>query len=496
MAMLTVADIQIQGALAVDMLLEFSLSAKVNEHVRLRYAGEISAETGAKILEKVNRQDLVTVMLCGEVAFVGQPVSIAVSEKNSFFTLTVECNSTSYLMDVEEHCRSFQQPDMTYAEVVRAICSKSEDQSVITVQDQHVSIGRPIIQYKETDWQFILRMASHLETLVVPNPRSASSQIAFGAPKGKHYAIDATGCRVGRFRKKCNDGEWRDFLNYTFEHETYFDLGDTVSFSGREWLVVEQSVALIGGLLHNTCTLGEEQAYALRRLYPDKLCGLSLLGTVIDTNDENVRLHLDIDQSQEKEKAFWFPFAPQQGTVMYCMPQIGAKAMLSINSRDEGNCVVEHCYRTNGQDCADMNDHNHRYFTTEFGKRMAMLPGLASFDAGGSEVSLRDDVGIGVSTGKTMQMYAQGQIRFGAHGRVLFQTPEQLMLAKTGQESGIEVSGGQLHTRSKKVYVKGDADKQAPPLRESGQKNVKMPLDLALTLSAFTPIVLDTKNLK
>jgi hypothetical protein len=275
----------------------------MNEHGRLRYSGLISEDTGKRILKKMNRTDLMTVSFKGEIVFVGQPLSISIFERNAAYTLKVECSSTSYLADVEEHSRSFQYPKTTYADIVRTVFSEQKDHFALTIQGENTVINKPIIQYKETDWAFALRLASHLETVVLPNIRSATPQIAFGVPRGKNYQVRTEKYKGGRFRKKSNDGAWREFLYYVFEDDRWFDLGDKVDFLDSKWLVAGKKTELLGSVLHNTYLLSNEQAYGLHRFYNNKLNGVSLLGTVIDTKEEYVRLHLDIDKKQDKERA-------------------------------------------------------------------------------------------------------------------------------------------------------------------------------------------------
>ena len=496
MTMITTDDIQISVALGVDKLLEFSLSAKMNEHGRLKYSGLIGESRGTSVVEKMNRTDPVTVLIKDEPVFVGQPLSISLVERNRAFTLTVECSSTSYLADVEEQSRSFQYPQMTYAEIVRTAFSVQKDRSALIRQGENVVINKPIIQYKETDWAFTLRLASHLETVVLPNIRSVTPQIAFGVPRGKNYQVETEKYKIGRFRKRCNDGAWREFLYYIIEDDRWFELGDKIEFLGAVWLVAgKKSVLLDSSLLRNTYLLANEQAYGLRRFWNSKLHGVSLLGTVIDTKDEDVRLHLDIDEKQEKERAYWYPFTPLQGNVMYSLPQHGTKARLKIHSRDEGDSAVEHCYRTNGEECADTSDYHNRYYTTEFGKRMAMLPDLFYLWGGSNKVSLQDQSGISAATGKETRMYADGFIRFHSRGKISFITPEQMIMAKTSQESGIEVSGGELHTRSKYVYLQGGTDPTGFNSENMAPLGVELPLDLALRFAALTPIVMNSKTL-
>ena len=496
MAKYTTGDIQISGALPIETLLEFSISAKMNGHGKLRYSGIISEETGTNILARENSPDVVTVSLRGELIFVGQPTIISVHGKSSFFVLTVECASMSYLMDVESNCQSFQNPNMTYADVIDALFSKPNGHRALTLRGDNKNAIGPIVQYEETDWAFALRMASQIETVLVPNLCAAFPQMAFGVPRGNDYTVESAEYTSGRFRKKCNNGKWHEFPYYTVVDKDVFKLGDRVDFLGRRWLVVEALYELVGGSLRNSYVLGTEESYSLPQLYNDKLCGLSLLGSVIDTDGENVRLHLDIDKAQEKETAFWYPFRPQQGNAMYCMPQLGTKAYLKMGSRVDGECVVEHCHRTNGATCDGMADSDNRLFTSEFGKCMALLPDALLFHDGTSGIGLQDEGGIGATSEKELKIYACGTVTFRSCEKISIETPEQMILAQANSDSGIEISGNELHVHSGNVYIKGNASAQiAGAIKKETGKNVAIPRGVALKLCAMTPVAVDVSIL-
>jgi hypothetical protein len=495
--MVAVDDIQITGGPTIESLLEFSMSVKANEHGILRYHGIINEIDSEKILDRANKADLITVLLQGETFFIGQPMSISVSEQNGLFLLTTICLSTSCLSDVEEHSRSFQDTKMTYADLVSQIYNKFGDSFAITPCGRQTAIGKPVIQYEETDWAFTLRLASHLETVVVPDLRSGTPQIAFGFPRGKERTLGtAEEGRIGRFNSLYSGDSRRGSLHYTVESESQFNLGDRIVVQGMELIVAGKETALVGSVLQNTYTLGVEKAFGLPKYYHHKLRGVSLSGAVIGTEGECVRLHLDIDKSQEEDTAHWFPYEPQQGNVMYCMPQIGTKAWLTVCSKEEGDSVVEHCRRTNGQECTDMSDYHNRYFTTEFGKRMSMLPDLLSVCAGSNEINLPDQAAVETKTGKTTRIIAGGQIHIRSRRKILLGATERVIIEKTGCMSGFEASGGQLHTKSKKVAMKGNAGLGIAAFGDDmPPKAVELPPELVLKLVAQTPVVADTRKL-
>ena len=64
-----------------------------------------------------------------------------------------------------------------------------------------------------------------------------------------------------------------------------------------------------------------------------------------------MKLHLDIDESQNQAKAALFRYAPPTGNIMYSMPIVGTNANLYfLNERNEDPIVIG-CVRKNGSSC-------------------------------------------------------------------------------------------------------------------------------------------------
>lgn len=70
------------------------------------------------------------------------------------------------------------------------------------------------------------------------------------------------------------------------------------------------------------------------------LIGAAFTGKIIDVTQNTVKIHLDIDKNQGKEKAHWFAYSADANGVMYLMPQIGARAQLHFPSAVEEEAIV------------------------------------------------------------------------------------------------------------------------------------------------------------
>ena len=94
---------------------------------------------------------------------------------------------------------------------------------------------------------------------------------------------------------------------------------------------------------------------------------MSLLGTVLSTAGETVKVHFDIDKGQDEAKAYPYEWAPLTGNLMYLMPEVGTRVSVYFGSADERSAKAVACVRTNGGEQAaqhGMADHNKRSLST------------------------------------------------------------------------------------------------------------------------------------
>lgn len=140
----------------------------------------------------------------------------------------------------------------------------------------------------------------------------------------------------------------------------------------------------------------------------EKISGMSLQATVLGTSKETVKLKLDIYKGWDPGGAYPYPWRPETGNLMYCMPQVGTRVALYFPNMDEKQALVNSCVRTNGTSCQRMSDPSKRALVTEHGKEMLLYPEEVGF-LGGSNgaVNLSDENGIIISTDKKILIVGQ-----------------------------------------------------------------------------------------
>ena len=71
-------------------------------------------------------------------------------------------------MDYEEKSRSFQNKEMSYSALIQQVLTNYQGSAFVnSTASPDQEIGKFILQYRETDWEFCKRLATHFQTQLV-----------------------------------------------------------------------------------------------------------------------------------------------------------------------------------------------------------------------------------------------------------------------------------------------------------------------------------------
>ncbi len=137
-----------------------------------------------------------------------------------------------------------------------------------------------------------------------------------------------------------------------------------------------------------------------------------------------------MDREQPEDTAFWYPWMPVSGNLMYCMPERGERATLLFEKSD-GRARAIRCIRANGGGNGELQDPSRRTFTTAQNKRMYFWPeemGVTDLRQKITQrVVLEDMTGISIESCKSIHLSARENITLGG-SRVTWRAPQEISL--------------------------------------------------------------------
>jgi len=270
-------------------IMECSIDKDVNEHGNAVISGHIQNGDEAGLLESSSEERWATITVKDEqektqVIFAGVVESIKIQTETGVKKATITLSGGTKLLDRKEHSRTFQNGEMTYEGVLKAVESSYPFVQHILHDNRQTAIRQFIAQYKETDWDFVKRMASHLQCSIIPFFKANSINYHIGLPStGKSISIEAVSYSIENevdeyFCKKENQvtGITRqDAYYYTFESREVLDLGDAVTFQNKTLFVCQVHSKIKHAELIHYYSLKSEGGFQRQRIYNTKLIGAS-----------------------------------------------------------------------------------------------------------------------------------------------------------------------------------------------------------------------------
>lgn len=138
----------------------------LNQHGCMTITGLIRHDHEQEYMALAARETWVCVKAVSEsgeeqVFFHGILTGMQMKKEAQASMMTIEARTGSFLLDIEKHTRSFQDAGFSYESVVASCVTPAGGYSIM-LEKEDVPTGCFLMQYNETDWAFIRRIASYV----------------------------------------------------------------------------------------------------------------------------------------------------------------------------------------------------------------------------------------------------------------------------------------------------------------------------------------------
>ena len=245
------SDLKFISSFAMEKILDFQTWEEPGEHARGNFRLLLS-ENGTDINSMNAPIQLLGQGNTAGALFSGYPEKVEIKEERGYRIADIQAVSGTILLDQKKSNRVFQKKVQTYMGIASTVTADTEHSACI-LPGSDMRTGGTLIQYQETDWRFLKRMASQLGLPLVPDTSYYYPRFYLGLPEGEKRElgeiISCDLCFDGRYYAvsgKCLvDRE--DFICYDVVTRTSLSLGDRVTYEGRELLVSRKKTELAGG---------------------------------------------------------------------------------------------------------------------------------------------------------------------------------------------------------------------------------------------------------
>ncbi len=481
---------------------DVTIEKRINEHTKATLSAIVSQDqfdyfslhtgTKTKVSFTYVTEDKEELLLFVGIVTEVQTKTEGISQ-NAVYYLYLEALSYSYLMDIQYKNRSFQNVDMTYEELLNIVIKdEGYNGDFINTIGKDIALDCFTLQYRETDWEFLKRLASRFHMPLVVDDKETTPRIMFGlsfyskVAELKHYNYRAIR-DIEKYRRISHNYEpsylETDTLFYeifTENDKTAYEIGDTVQFREVLFQIYAIDTFVKDHILCHTYVLSSKNSFYQSNMFNENIVGLSLKGKVLEVAKNQLRVHLDIDQEQPPVP-YWFTYATLYST-WYCMPEVGDYVNTYFPTNNEAEGIIINSIKQTpsagfareraaaaqssaGQQTASAanqpvdfetmaGDEKVKMLVTEQGKMVVLddRNGVVTILCNnGTYITLSDGAGISIVTSNDVVVNSMQNISIIAKEQILMQA--EMAIALCSESSSIIIEPSQIQEKATDIYL-------------------------------------------
>ncbi|QTL97326.1 hypothetical protein GM661_04665 [Iocasia frigidifontis] len=341
-------------------LKEMVIEKSIYEHSRVKIAGVIKDENAEKYRDYLEKEADPRIIITyddddSKILFKGIINDYNIDYKYFNYYLELWAVSYTILLDRERHTRVYQNQGTSYNQVCQKLSTANEKFNINFARSSAgevplVSEQYPLVlQHKETDWEFINRIASYLDqVLIVDDTKDDNETINIQLGFHSAQAVELNNDNWA----KCKDtGPKNIIYQYykVYQHEHFrsdhvFEVGKKVELlidhknnTTVEMGIIKNKIYLQKGILYSELTLArEENIKILNKQRKFLMEGRSYRAEVREVNQKHQAQvsFIDIEDDYQTDKAHWFPI-DKPYTAAYSSPDIGDIVDIYFRNKNE-----------------------------------------------------------------------------------------------------------------------------------------------------------------
>ncbi len=443
---ITYENIEIVG-IPFRKIRKLQIRHTVNDHGYCHIEGEMAEEQAQDIVQRVDERFALKIKTKAEgqpsVLFYGNVRKISMEKGNSYASLVVDGITSSGKIDLAKTNKTFQNTAQTYEQLLNHLL-KGRGSVQVLVSDR--AVGSFILQCDETDWEFMIRMASQLGAPACVNLLSQKPQIYIGIPpEGRTVEVDTLSFGASR---DVLGSESASQSVHTYE---YAFLGDSLRLNGRNYRIKSVRADLVDGLLECVYDFSVPTGFSVPRAANTNASGRMLRGIVKKVEADKVQVHFaSVDKSYDEGGDWWFPYSTayssQDGSGWYSMPAEEDEVRVFFPSGNEGEAfaagAVAKNVRANVRDKAWSGINGKEILMTADGlvitcKDKKIYIKLSDADG----ISIISDQNINITSGSNVNISAGDTVKILAENEVVIGTAESHINLR---KEGISATGNNI----------------------------------------------------
>lgn len=420
----------------LEYIKDLKIESNINEHSVLKFTGVLKNDLKDDDVYQTSRNKIIEVYYEESernTIFFGIVTNIEIDVNKDVYLVHIEAKSMTYLMDIKVKSRSFQDKSMMTHSVVDYIMKEYGNKGYVLNMPSE-PVGELLVQYEETDWEFIKRIASKYNLGLIP--RININNIAYVMGLSDDAEKEKCIIKQQEMYKSLeeyeymqenyfNDASEMDYLTCKIISNDIVNIGKSVSIFNQNFYVYSAVYEIENSVLVNTYKLRLKNGIRQNKIYNTKVIGSAIRGNIIGVKNDLVQIHLDIDDNyKDKNDVYWFKFstmsASSDGSGWYYMPEVGDSVRVYFPTKDEDECfaisAVSKYIQGAGETQDRMADPDTKYLRTPTDKEVRLTnDGIyVSCNSGQGTMSFTSDGNLNISSANDINIIASKSIEISA----------------------------------------------------------------------------------
>jgi YD repeat-containing protein len=396
---ITYKGLEIEVPYSVVEVEDIQITRVVNDHCYLNI--KLLIEEG-KILEYINKDiqsEKITVKTQSDRKniFVGKIEQVHMTYEGNLHIMEIKCASFTKIFDIKKNSRTFCNLDLTYLAVIQEILRNYDEAYFRDEITENTKIEDFLLQYEETDWNFFKRLATHFNTVLMPDCTSDCGRFYFGMPsinKERELTIEEyQGAKdIENYTVveglQVQDNYIEDFIRWEIETEYNLELGEQLIFNTVRCVVESIHTEVYKEELRTIYTLAPTGGIKTIFKNNHKIFGMSLPAIVKNVRGNTLSVHFDIDTNYtpvNNEKYFTYAI---ESSSFYCMPEKESKVHIYFPTNYETEAIAINSIRISNENSkygSKTQNPDIKSFSHTAGSEMQLTPSDMSFAADDSK---------------------------------------------------------------------------------------------------------------
>lgn len=404
---------------------------EINQHAKVKIKGYADEEMSETLMRKaaVDEKVIVTVIEQEkkQTFFVGVVYAIEQEIRNHVCYIELELISDTVRLEGFERTRTFQDKNMMYGQLMEKLAQEEKMSLLLNVQDRELQ--DMVVQYRENNWKFLLRLVSQVNACVIPQIAGEKSSCVVGLPRdGKEIQTEGLVITVRnqvqllRDRNKNGISMYaQDGLCYEFVDREIHALGDYILMQGKAYYISKIESYMAGQELCHKYVAQSEKNFEMVTYQNMKMTGASLLGRISKVQGVKVTVSLDADQENELCGTRMLPYSTvyssPDGTGWYCMPEIGDTVRVYFPTEFAKDAyAISAVHVESGQGTKARNQPDTKSFSNVHNKEIILSPtGITITNNAGMSVNLDDNVGLSIESNLPIYISSDDYVEISAN---------------------------------------------------------------------------------